>query len=114
VADNNTVARPYAEAIFEVARETGALDELSVSLAAARDLLSDGQSRMSEACVGRLMRRAHPHGSDYWRLQPDLPPDLGHMDDTDPAHLKGLEQVTRAYCTREAATLDTIAAAIAG
>jgi len=43
VADNNTVARPYAEAVFEVARETGALDELSVSLAAARDLLGDGQ-----------------------------------------------------------------------
>ena len=43
MADNNTVARPYAEAIFEVARENGMLDELSGSLAVARDLLSDGQ-----------------------------------------------------------------------
>ncbi len=43
MADNNTVARPYAQAIFEVARENNALDELSVSLAVARDLLSDGQ-----------------------------------------------------------------------
>jgi len=43
VADNNTVARPYAQAIFEVARENNALDELSVSLAVAGDLLSDGQ-----------------------------------------------------------------------
>jgi F-type H+-transporting ATPase subunit delta len=43
VADNNTVARPYAQAVFEVARENAALDELSASLAAARELLGDGQ-----------------------------------------------------------------------
>jgi F-type H+-transporting ATPase subunit delta len=43
VADNNTVARPYAQAVFEVAQENAALDELSTSLAAARDLLADGQ-----------------------------------------------------------------------
>jgi F-type H+-transporting ATPase subunit delta len=43
VADNNTVARPYAQALFEVAQENAALDELSTSLAAARDLLADGQ-----------------------------------------------------------------------
>ena len=77
------------------------------------DVLGDGQSRMSEACVGRLMRRGHPHGSDYWRLQPDLPADLGHMDDTDAAHLDGLQGVTWDYCHREADTLEAIAAAIA-
>ena len=43
MADNNTVARPYAQAIFDVARETGTLDELSASLGAARALLADGQ-----------------------------------------------------------------------
>ena len=43
MADNNTVARPYAEAVFEVARENDALDELSASLHAARELLADGQ-----------------------------------------------------------------------
>jgi len=43
VADNNTVARPYAEAVFEVAQENDALDELSASLDAARGLLADGQ-----------------------------------------------------------------------
>lgn len=43
MADNNTVARPYAQAIFEVARENDAMDELSASLAAAGDLLGDGQ-----------------------------------------------------------------------
>jgi F-type H+-transporting ATPase subunit delta len=43
VADNNTVARPYAQAIFEVAQETGALDELSRSLGAAGEIMSDGQ-----------------------------------------------------------------------
>jgi F-type H+-transporting ATPase subunit delta len=43
VADNNTVARPYAEAVFAVARENDALDELSASLRAASELLADGQ-----------------------------------------------------------------------
>lgn len=43
MADNNTVARPYAQAVFEVAQENDALAELSESLDAARDLLSDGQ-----------------------------------------------------------------------
>jgi F-type H+-transporting ATPase subunit delta len=43
VADNNTVARPYAQAVFEVARENDALDELSTSLRAAGELLGDGQ-----------------------------------------------------------------------
>ena len=43
MADNNTVARPYAQAVFEVAQENDALDELSASLDAARELLTDGQ-----------------------------------------------------------------------
>ena len=43
MADNNTIARPYARAVFEVARENGALDELSRSLGIAKDILADGQ-----------------------------------------------------------------------
>ena len=43
MADNNTVARPYAQAIFEVARENDALDDLSRSLGVAGELLADGQ-----------------------------------------------------------------------
>ncbi len=43
MADNNTVARPYAQAVFEVAREQDALAELSESLAAAKVMLEDGQ-----------------------------------------------------------------------
>jgi F-type H+-transporting ATPase subunit delta len=43
VADNNTVARPYAQAAFEVAQESDALAELSESFAAAKALLADGQ-----------------------------------------------------------------------
>ena len=42
MADNNTVARPYAEAAFDVARETNALDALSESLLAAKEMLGDG------------------------------------------------------------------------
>ncbi|MEM6514478.1 MAG: F0F1 ATP synthase subunit delta, partial [Pseudomonadota bacterium] len=41
--DNNTVARPYAQAIFEVAQDKGLLDEFSASLTAGRDMLSDSQ-----------------------------------------------------------------------
>ncbi|HEY5764157.1 MAG TPA: F0F1 ATP synthase subunit delta [Rhodocyclaceae bacterium] len=43
MADNNTVARPYARAVFEFAQENGVLTELSESLAAAKALLEDGQ-----------------------------------------------------------------------
>ncbi len=43
MADKNTIARPYAEAIFELASESGSLEELSKSLNGARDLLCDGQ-----------------------------------------------------------------------
>jgi F-type H+-transporting ATPase subunit delta len=43
VADNNTVARPYAQAAFEVAQESNALAELSESFAAAKALMEDGQ-----------------------------------------------------------------------
>ena len=43
MADNNTVARPYAQAVFEVARENDALAELSATLSAAKALLGDGQ-----------------------------------------------------------------------
>ena len=43
MADNNTVARPYAQAAFEVAQENNILDEMSESFAAARNLMADGQ-----------------------------------------------------------------------
>ena len=43
MADNNTVARPYAKAAFEVAQENNALAELAESFAAAKALLEDGQ-----------------------------------------------------------------------
>jgi len=41
VADNNTVARPYAQAIFEVADEAGTLSAWSESLGIAGELLAD-------------------------------------------------------------------------
>jgi F-type H+-transporting ATPase subunit delta len=43
MADNNTIARPYAQAIFEVAQENNVLAELSESFAAAKALLGDEQ-----------------------------------------------------------------------
>jgi F-type H+-transporting ATPase subunit delta len=43
MADNNTIARPYAQALFDVARADGALDAVEASLAAAKALLADGQ-----------------------------------------------------------------------
>ena len=46
------------------------------------------------------------------RLQPDLPHDLGRMDDTSPENVAGLERITREHCARNAAQLDEIAAAL--
>ncbi|NQV87274.1 MAG: F0F1 ATP synthase subunit delta [Woeseiaceae bacterium] len=41
MADNNTIARPYATAIFELAADAGALGPWSESLAVAGQLLAD-------------------------------------------------------------------------
>jgi len=43
MADNNTVARPYAQAAFEVAHESGELAAWSASLEIAGQLLADGR-----------------------------------------------------------------------
>ena len=43
MADNNTIARPYARAMFRVAQENNALAEVSASLEVARELMSDGK-----------------------------------------------------------------------
>ena len=43
MADNNTIARPYAQAAFEVAQESNTLAEFSESFAAAGQLLADEQ-----------------------------------------------------------------------
>jgi F-type H+-transporting ATPase subunit delta len=42
VADNNTIARPYARAIFEIADSAGVLADWSESLLVAGQLLGDG------------------------------------------------------------------------
>jgi len=42
MADNNTIARPYAEAVFELARDAKALDTWSQALGVARSLMADG------------------------------------------------------------------------
>ena len=43
MADHSTIARPYAQAIFELANVAGELDSWSESLDVARQLLADGQ-----------------------------------------------------------------------
>lgn len=43
MADNNTTARPYAQAVFELAHEAGELEAWSASLDVAGQLLADGQ-----------------------------------------------------------------------
>jgi F-type H+-transporting ATPase subunit delta len=42
MADNNTIARPYAQAVFELARDAKALDAWSGALTTVRSLLADG------------------------------------------------------------------------
>jgi patatin-like phospholipase/acyl hydrolase len=78
------------------------------------DLLSGGQSTMSEATMRRLLAVAARAGSHYHRLQPDLPVSLERMDDTSRANVTGLERATRDYCMAQAAELDALAAALAG
>lgn len=43
MADNHTIARPYAQAVFEVAQAGNALEAFSESLAAAKAIMSDGR-----------------------------------------------------------------------
>ena len=43
MADNNTIARPYAQAAFELAHESGELATWSAGLTIAGELLADGQ-----------------------------------------------------------------------
>ena len=43
MADNNTVARPYAQAVFELANASGDLDAWSSALDIAGELMADGQ-----------------------------------------------------------------------
>lgn len=43
MADNNTIARPYARAVFELANDAGELTRWSESLDVAIQLLADGQ-----------------------------------------------------------------------
>lgn len=42
MADKNTIARPYAQAAFDLAREAGTLDQWAEALDAAKALLADG------------------------------------------------------------------------
>jgi F-type H+-transporting ATPase subunit delta len=42
MADNNTIARPYAQAVFELAHEAGELAKWSDGLSVAGELLADG------------------------------------------------------------------------
>jgi len=60
MADNNTVARPYARAVFDLANEAGDLGRWSDSLAIAGQLLADG------ALVEYL---GNPEFSDEQRLE---------------------------------------------
>jgi len=43
MADSNTIARPYAEALFELARAGGNLDGWSTSINVASDVMADGR-----------------------------------------------------------------------
>jgi F-type H+-transporting ATPase subunit delta len=60
MADNHTIARPYAEAAFELAREAGELDAWSGALSVASDVMADGE-------VARFL--ANPSLTDDERLE---------------------------------------------
>jgi F-type H+-transporting ATPase subunit delta len=60
MADNHTIARPYAEAAFELAREAGNLDSWSKALNVASDVMADGE-------VAKFL--ANPSLTDDGRLE---------------------------------------------
>lgn len=60
MADNHTIARPYAEAAFERARETGTLEAWSEGLRLGGELMADGR-------VAAFL--ANPRLSDSERLE---------------------------------------------
>ena len=43
MADNNTIARPYAQAIFDIAQESGEIDKWAKSLEHGKTILADDQ-----------------------------------------------------------------------
>ena len=43
MADNNTIARPYAQAIFDIARDTGTMESWAEGLVIAKKILQDSQ-----------------------------------------------------------------------
>jgi len=43
MADKNTIARPYAQAVFDLAKDAGALDRWATALELAGALLADGK-----------------------------------------------------------------------
>ncbi len=43
MADNNTIARPYAQAVFELANESGDLEKWAAALDIAAEFMADGQ-----------------------------------------------------------------------
>ena len=43
MADNNTIARPYAQAIFDIAQESGEIDKWTNSLEHGKAILADDQ-----------------------------------------------------------------------
>lgn len=76
------------------------------------DVLMDGQSGMSENCLDHLVKSRERPGSAYFRLQPDIPPGLGRLDDTSARNVAGLQEATAAYCRRQSGVLDAIAAVL--
>ena len=43
MADNNTIARPYAQAIFDIARDAGTMESWAEGLVIAKEILQDSQ-----------------------------------------------------------------------
>lgn len=74
------------------------------------EVLTDGQSGMSEQSLKHLAKSRDRTGSSYVRFQPDIPPGLGRMDDTSHANVRGLVDLAQGYCSVQGAELDRVAA----
>jgi F-type H+-transporting ATPase subunit delta len=119
MAESNTIARPYAEAVFELSREAGTLEAWSGALGLASDLMADGQvaeflanpslsdgerlefvtGLLSSAGPAGLLDGGDRHGTNFLKLliendRIDVLPEIGAHFETLKAETENVVDVT--------------------
>ena len=111
MADNSTIARPYAKAVFELAQEEGKLEQWSSLLQAVSFAVDDsrvaellqnpqvGSAGIGQVIVDALGDRLDSHGRNFIRLLAEngrvgVVPDIAAGYEADRSWLEGLDTRT--------------------